>query len=660
MKQLIQKNIAAAAIVMFLVACSAPPRVKTDEQPPTAGHLFRHRWWNYYVRGIASADRMNYAAALADLERAVAQRAKDQRMARTYGMHFIDYFPHREQGVIHWLRQDLQAARTELERSIAHYPTAKAYYYLDQVRQALIKRRKGEVPPPQLELELPSEQWWTRDDPIRLSGRVQDANFVARVTVNDIHIFMEGAQNQLDFEQQLTLPQGRHIVTVTAANLAERTTSRKVHIYVDRQGPWLVVERITVQKNRTLFQGTLFDEAGTASVAVNHIPILITPGRQTALSFQLPADQTTLEIEARDRLGNSTVIRLDRDQWQGLNTSTTLLAGLQNGPALAGLFNARDTSPPLIRILDWGDSQTVYMDQVVLTGSVYDKAKVVALHINGRDVLPRVGPLVFFSHFVKLKTGPNPITIESRDAKGNRTVKQITIVRKIPKALLLSERLRMGVLPFELRGEITPASFAFQDGFIHQLVQRQRFQVVEREKLDVILQEQKLGSSPLIDVPTAVRQGRLAAAHAMVAGILIATRTGTEVIGRVIDSETAEILTTVDVYSETHSLLGYREMAQSLALKIHREFPLVDGRVIDKQGTVVFTDLGRPKLRAQRRIIVYQDRPLSEPDTGRLLGYDHQILGKARVIQCGPERSKAQLQVGYHPQIKLQHKVITQ
>jgi hypothetical protein len=267
---------------------------------------------------------------------------------------------------------------------------------------------------------------------------------------------------------------------------------------------------------------------------------------------------------------------------------------------------------------------------------------------------------VFFSHFVRLKTGPNLIVIESRDAQGNQAQKQITIVRKTPKALLLSERLRVGVLPFDLRGEMTTSGFALQDSFLHQLVQQQRFQVVEREKLEAILQEQQLGSSRLIDTATAVRLGRLAAAHAMVAGTMIATRTGTEVIGRVIDSETAEILTTVDVYSETHSLIGYREMAQSLALKIHREFPLVDGRVLERQGAIVFTDLGRPKLRCQRRLIVYQDRPLKQPDTGRFLGYDYQVLGKARVIQCGQDHSKARLQAGDQYQIEPQQKVITQ
>lgn len=659
MKRPLQTALAAGIVILLVVGCAAPSE-KSDEAHPASGRLFRHRWWNYYVRGLESADRMDYAAALDDLDHAVRQRATDQRMARTYGMHFIDYFPHRERGVIYWLCRELPAARTELERSIEHYPSAKAYYYLDQVRKALIQRRKGDVPPPQLELELPGEPWWTRDDPIRINGHARDANFVARVSVNGIPIWMEGAKNQMDFVHLLTLPQGRHTVTVTAANLAERTATRHLHICVDRQGPWLVVGRMAVHQDHTLFEGTLFDEAGTAAVKVNGTPIPIAPGRKTALSFKLPADRRTLTIEARDRLGNQTTARLAREQLQGMGAGAPLVAGLQTGPALAGLFGTPDVSPPLLRLPDWDESQTVYMDKVVLAGSAYDKGKIVALRINDRDLLPEPGSLVFFAHFVTLKMGPNPITINVRDAQGNRTVKQITIVRKKPKALLLSERLRMGVLPFERSGEMNSAGFAFQDSFIHQLVQRQRFQVVEREKLDVILQEQKLSGSQLIDTPTAVRLGRLAAAETIVAGAMIATRTGTEVIGRVIDSETAEILTTVDVYSETDSLPGYMDMAQSLALKIHREFPLVDGRVVDKQGAIVFTDLGSQKLRVQRRIIVYRDRPVAEPDTDRSLGFDHQILGRARVIQCGPQHSKARLQAGYNSQIKPLHKVLTQ
>ena len=40
--------------------------------------------------------------AAGDLNAALEQRGRDQRMARTYGMHFVDYFPHRELGIIYF------------------------------------------------------------------------------------------------------------------------------------------------------------------------------------------------------------------------------------------------------------------------------------------------------------------------------------------------------------------------------------------------------------------------------------------------------------------------------------------------------------------------------------------------------------------------------
>jgi hypothetical protein len=77
---------------LFPSACTGRP----DPSRPQTGGLFRHRWWNYYQRALGAADDRNYAAARADLTAALERRDLDQRMARTYGMHFIDYFPHRE------------------------------------------------------------------------------------------------------------------------------------------------------------------------------------------------------------------------------------------------------------------------------------------------------------------------------------------------------------------------------------------------------------------------------------------------------------------------------------------------------------------------------------------------------------------------------------
>ena len=86
-------------------------------------------------------------------------------MARTYGMHFIDYFPHRELGIIHYEVGDLDAARKELELSLSHFPSAKARFYLDQVRKALIQQEAREATYPKLSLIFKTDEIWTREDP---------------------------------------------------------------------------------------------------------------------------------------------------------------------------------------------------------------------------------------------------------------------------------------------------------------------------------------------------------------------------------------------------------------------------------------------------------------------------------------------------------------
>ena len=110
-----------------------------------------------------------YPEAITDFEAAIAQREKDQRMARTYGMHFVDYFPHRELGVALFEAGNLERAQTEIERSLAQYPTAKARFYLDRIRKALILKEGKPVVPPRIRLDFEDPEIWTRDDPVLLS-----------------------------------------------------------------------------------------------------------------------------------------------------------------------------------------------------------------------------------------------------------------------------------------------------------------------------------------------------------------------------------------------------------------------------------------------------------------------------------------------------------
>ena len=220
--------------------------------------------------------------------------------------------------------------------------------------------------------------------------------------------------------------------------------------------------------------------------------------------------------------------------------------------------------------------------------------------------------------------------------------------------------MRVSVLSFEQKGAVSKSSLSFQDNLIHALIQQQRFRVVERDLLDVVLQEHKLSRTELIDRTTALKVGKLLTAQSIITGSMIETLKGIELVARLVDTETAEILATEDVYGEEKDLAALRDLAEGMAIKFHRDFPLVEGVVIRKRGNDLFIDLGQDKIRFQRRIIVYKEEPVRHPITGRVLGADYEITGHARVTQVSPEMSKAELVEGKEQLIHPLDKVMTE
>jgi len=331
-----------------------------------------------------------------------------------------------------------------------------------------------------------------------------------------------------------------------------------------------------------------------------------------------------------------------------------------NEGLMAGLFGSSDTRPPTIVLKGWTDSQTVYLEKVYLEGQVSDESKIDSLTINNIPILRRKGQSIFFSYLAELQEGENTFIVEARDESGNLASKRISIIRLIPKALQLAERLSVAVNPFEQKGMLSQASLSFQDNMIDALVGQNRFRVVERDKLDLILQEQKLSRSDLIDKSTALRLGRLLAAQTVITGSIIETRTGIEIIARMIDTETSEIIATEDVYNEVKDLPALISLAEGMAIKFHREFPLLGGLIIQSKGKQIFTDLGQGEIKLQRRLIVYREYPIEHPVSGKILGADNEILGRAQVTQVLPEMSKAQVLDPAAKAIRRLDKVITE
>ena len=656
--------------VLSLCCCSGSPQrpvyIKDGKEYGKVQGSFRHKWWNYYERGLSFQEGKFYSDALSDLREAIQQRKKDHRMARTYGMHFIDYFPHRELGVIHYETGNLEAAKVELELSLNHYPSAKARFYLDRVRKALIEREGRDVAPPRLFLDLKADENWTRDDPVILSGFAEDKHYISAMTIGGLALYMEGSKKRIPFRKPLKLSQGLHAVEVEAKNLVGKLAKRTVLIHVDREGPMITLEEIQPNEdktgNRVTIKGSVYDESSVFGLTINGRAIAIKKGVEVFFTEITTPDMESLEIVARDRLGNQTSALIPLTSQTASKTPIMLACADTDSQALllAGLFGPKDKRPPTIRLKGWTVTQTVFLKKIYLEGQVSDKSRIEELTINEVPVLRRKGLHVCFNHLIELAEGENTIEILAEDEAGNIATHKITVIRRVPKALQLKERMSLTAVPFEQKGGVSKASLVFQDNLIDSLFKQNRFQVVERDKLALILEEQKLSRTKLFDRRTALRFGRLVAAQSIITGSIIETRTGIEVVARMIDVETSEILATEDVYGEVKDFPALMELAEGMAIKFHRDFPLVDGLVIERSGEDIFTDLGQDVIKLQRRIIVYREKPMKHPVSGKVLGADAQIIGRARVIQVQPEMSKAELIDGKHRLINPLDKVITE
>jgi len=324
--------------------------------------------------------------------------------------------------------------------------------------------------------------------------------------------------------------------------------------------------------------------------------------------------------------------------------------------ALSSTVCSGDNQPPQIELQDLLDSQRVYTEKLYVAGQVTDAHDIETLRVNNRSINNNTGANIVFSHLVKLNEGKNVITIEASDSAGNRTKKEIIVVREklyptqLPKAVL-DQRMRIAVYPFEQNGGFSPESGLFMDLLTLAIQRQNRFQLTDRALMDRILEEQKLSRTQLIDQDAAVKIGRIMSAQAIITGSITATGGGMEAVGRVIDTETSEIMATEKIYSGDKGLVALNFLAESMAVQFHNDFPMLRGVVIKGKERHIFTDLGRNSIPLRGRLIIYRE---NDPKTY------NSILGYARITQVLPNLSKAELISGSIDAIRELDRVVLQ
>lgn len=209
--------------------------------------------------------------------------------------------------------------------------------------------------------------------------------------------------------------------------------------------------------------------------------------------------------------------------------------------------------------------------------------------------------------------------------------------------------------------------FRMSDILITDLVNTGRFGVVERDRLDVVLAEQKLQQDGLTDVSaTALRLGKLINAELVVFGLvtsathqkvdrfaydLMRSEVAVDIravdasTGQVVVSETAQgaaeakVITTAkgEVVSgrtdyDALDVDAARDALEKVARRLADAFPLV-GLVAQAEGSAVFLDAGAARgVRVGDTFVVFRrGREITHPTTRDHLGWEKVVVGTVQV-----------------------------
>jgi len=178
-----------------------------------------------------------------------------------------------------------------------------------------------------------------------------------------------------------------------------------------------------------------------------------------------------------------------------------------------------------------------------------------------------------------------------------------------------------------------------------QVMASQRISVVEREILEKLLAELKLGSSELADPETALKLGKILAARLIVTGSLVQVPGGVRMSLRVIDPETSAVkITYADEMNPDKSLLQMADASgKILSQRIKILYPLRGKIALVEEGEQVILNLGKKhgiKTGVQMKIIAEGEAVVVD---GKTIGHRKKKVGRLEIVEVEDAMSYGRL-----------------
>ena len=623
-------------ICLYFTACTAPyrERIKDGKVYCTTKGLFKGRWFNYYERALSCMEGEFYNDALIDLSEAMKVREQDKRMSRTYGMRFIDYFPHREKGLIYYLLEKYEMAKEELNLSLEQEPSAKAYYYKDQILKHLMKNEKVSIPI--IELSSLRHETWTKDDPIIISGSVKDRQYVSKLMIAGQNYLLTSSKQHVSFNKKLYLNQGTNELEIIAKNLLGGKSSKTITIHVDRSGPIMAIKKFD---SNTGLQGSIYDNSKTVSLFLNTFQIPIKP--DTKLDFIIPphtveqkALSNTITLIAKDSLGNETTLKILKSSNHPLYACSRFKDYYTD---ITATFPQNKKQPFSIQIKGIKDNDIAYVDILPLHVRIQNSHRIENVQINDRPFEIPPGKQISMNTSVRLFKEVNNIKVFAKDEKGNTRTEQLFIIKKKPSVFKMSNRYSIVIQSFsglyhqnqgnffsklfKPRYKLPEITQTFQDLLVKSIQEKKRFQIFLREK------------NPKI-------------ANASLFGSIRNTKEGIEISSRLIDIATTKLMTVQDVkgiikdaYRPDKDRAAWKSIADELSEKYFREFPMFDGRIVNRLENGLIVESSQDNIKMKWPVMVY-----AYNNDNKLLGSDTTIFGDGYIDELRSNSYKIKTQ----------------
>lgn len=629
---------------------------------------FRGRWWNYYERGRSFLEGEFYDEAEADLRAALAARKRDQLWPRTYGMHFTpEYFPNRELGISNYYQGNIPEALRYLEGSLGDQYSARAAYFVKEARKRELESSGRDQSSPTIEIIAPDGAIPVGATQVEVRGIARDDTYIGAIIVGGVDFDVKLSMPEVPFSHMVTLAPGQNEIAIVATDLLGKTATTVASIKSDVDGPLVSFDEPVVIPGAV--RGVVYDPAQVMEFVLNGQAVSLTPGEGGAQAFSVDIARTEVDApityEAKDALGNFTrgtvapnAVEVSAREAERLMGGARFASFGRRGVEIAPgveIVHIEDrifavaaaeagTDGLSAELTNFEEGQVVYQDEIVVGLKVRSDEPLLQVALNDKEVETIPGrSRLETSRLVRLEQGPNQMTMLASTQSGKSTQAQKALQRDPSEIEMNKNKLSVAFLREASSADLLFGGEQILDYTMQGLEENEvigdRFQVVNRSLLPQSLQELQL-SSELSSGIVKLDATSLKAAEVLLQAAIRGEQGNLEIVLRGTSTETLTLVAPrVDVAGPSDKV---DDLITLLGVRLSQEFPKAKGIVIEWSGGEISSDISESAgIRQDLKWLVYQEKELMHPTTGKSLGPKAEVICQGLINQVASGFSSA-------------------